>query len=139
VLLFVAHYGLFCLAHAALIVGFLDDADAAGLHGMPEAAMLLFAQLRADHTAWLLVGVMTALAGLDTLRWIFASRIDENLQDIGQLMKAPYARLLVLHVTLLLGGFVLTFFDAPSVLLLLLVGLKLAFDLRHIRQAAAQP
>jgi hypothetical protein len=50
-------------------------------------------------------------------------------------LAAPYGRLVVLHVTIVLGGFVLAFLGAPFVLLVILVVLKIALDLRfHLRE-----
>jgi len=50
-------------------------------------------------------------------------------------MFAPYGRLVVLHVTIVLGGFVLAFLGAPFLLLVILVVLKTVLDLRfHLRE-----
>jgi Family of unknown function (DUF6498) len=50
-------------------------------------------------------------------------------------MFAPYGRLVVLHVTILFGGFAIAFLGAPILLLVILVGLKTALDLRlHLRE-----
>ncbi len=49
-------------------------------------------------------------------------------------MVAPYGRVVVLHMTILLGGFAIAFLGAPIVLLVALVVLKTALDLSiHLR------
>lgn len=57
-------------------------------------------------------------------------------------MGAPYGRVVVLHLTILLGAFVVAFLDSPIGALLLLIGLKTALDLglhlRERRSAAAR-
>lgn len=53
---------------------------------------------------------------------------------IGQ-MAAPYGRVVILHLTILFGAFVVAFLGAPIGALLLLVVLKTAFDLGlHLRE-----
>jgi heme exporter protein D len=50
-------------------------------------------------------------------------------------MKEPYRRVVVLHVTIVLGAFVVDTVGAPVAALLLLVGLKTATDLHaHLRE-----
>ena len=44
-------------------------------------------------------------------------------------MMSAYGRVIVLHLTILFGGFVIAFLGAPIGALLILVGLKTAFDL----------
>jgi hypothetical protein len=52
-------------------------------------------------------------------------------------MTAPYGRVIVLHLTILFGGFVAAFLGAPIGALLVLVGLKTIFDLGlHRREHA---
>jgi hypothetical protein len=50
-------------------------------------------------------------------------------------MGAPYGRVVVLHLTILFGAFAIAILGAPQFALLLLVGLKTAFDLGlHVRE-----
>jgi hypothetical protein len=52
-----------------------------------------------------------------------------------QLMQQPYGRVIVLHITILAGGFLVTILQSPLVGLVLLVGLKIGLDLRsHLRE-----
>jgi hypothetical protein len=50
--------------------------------------------------------------------------------SLPQLMARPYARVMVLHVTILVGGFAAKAAGAPVLALLLLIVLKTAIDLR---------
>jgi hypothetical protein len=45
-------------------------------------------------------------------------------------MMQPYARVVVLHVTILFGGFAFMALHAPAAALVVLVALKTALDLR---------
>jgi hypothetical protein len=48
---------------------------------------------------------------------------------LKELMGAPYGRIVVLHVTLIASGFLVQALQAPVAGALLLIGLKLAYDL----------
>ena len=55
-------------------------------------------------------------------------------------MFAPYGRVVVLHLTILIGAFAVAILGAPIGALVVLVVLKTAFDLRlHLRQHAPNP
>jgi hypothetical protein len=55
-------------------------------------------------------------------------------------MKQPYGRLVILHITIVLGGIVSAYLGSPIGSLLVLVVLKTALDLYfHLRQHRAVP
>jgi Family of unknown function (DUF6498) len=60
-------------------------------------------------------------------RWARATR--ELPTPVSNLMSAPYGRIVVLHVTLIAGAFLITALHAPVLGALLLIGLKLTYDL----------
>ncbi len=50
-------------------------------------------------------------------------------------MMEPYRRVILMHVTLIAGGFVTVFLGTPTAALAVLVCLKIAADLRaHLRE-----
>jgi hypothetical protein len=52
-------------------------------------------------------------------------------------MLAPYGRVVILHLTIIFGGFAIAIIGAPIGALVVLVVLKTAFDLRlHLREHA---
>ena len=54
---------------------------------------------------------------------------------LPQLMFRPYGRIVVLHLTVLLGGLLVTALGAPVAAIVLLVGLKTAIDLgAHLKE-----
>ena len=55
-----------------------------------------------------------------------------------KLMQQPYGRVIVFHITIIAGGFLVTILQSPIVGLLLLVVLKIGLDLRsHLREHRA--
>ena len=53
---------------------------------------------------------------------------------LKELMGAPYGRIMILHVTLIASGFLVQALGSPVAGALLLVGLKLAYDLVTLRR-----
>ena len=55
-------------------------------------------------------------------------------------MQQPYGRVVVLHLTILLGGFAAMLLGSPLWALLLLIGLKIALDLKaHLKEHRPLP
>jgi hypothetical protein len=62
---------------------------------------------------------------------------DRSLSPLA-LMQQPYGRVIVLHVTIIFGGFLVMFLGQPLLSLVLLVALKIGVDLQaHLREHAA--
>jgi hypothetical protein len=56
---------------------------------------------------------------------------------LSTLMSQPYGRIVVLHLTILIGGALMMALNSPTVGLVLLVLLKIALDLRaHLKERA---
>jgi len=127
---FAVHYGLFTAVHGMFVVLLFGGAEVGrgamdgGLAG-PLAAMVdtLFAQ----RDGWLavLAIVLVHLSGF--VQWLARTR--EAPPPLKELMGAPYGRIVILHVTLIASGFLVQALQAPVAGALLLVGLKLAYDL----------
>jgi hypothetical protein len=135
---FVVHYGFFCLGHALFVVGLFGGAEGRQVTGLASSAFLLAGRVLSDAQGWLMVGLIVATAGLDTRRWWAALRDnarEPQPDEISRTMFAPYPRIVVLHVTLIAGGFLLMALDAPAAAVLLLVAFKLVFDLRGLHAA----
>jgi Family of unknown function (DUF6498) len=65
----------------------------------------------------------------------YIGRGEYIVQSPGRQMGSAYGRVVVLHVTIIVGAFVVAFLGAPIGALLVLVGLKTAFDLGlHLRE-----
>jgi hypothetical protein len=54
-------------------------------------------------------------------------------------MGQPYGRIVVLHIVLIGGGFLLAALQLPSAAALLLVAFKLLYDLLMLRRTAVAP
>jgi hypothetical protein len=132
---FTVHYGLFTAVHGAFVALLFGGAEVGrgamdgGLAG-PFAAMLDY--LFAERDGWLaaLAIVLVHLSGF--VQWMARTR--EAPPPLKELMGAPYGRIMILHVTLIASGFLVQALQWPVAGALLLVGLKLAYDLVTLRR-----
>ncbi len=132
---FVFHYGTFTAVHGVLIVAFfggdsLASSQGAALGSLFEAAMRKTAEFQLGWQV-LAIGLSHAFSFL----WNYIGRGEFRRASMGQLMHAPYGRVMVLHVVILLGGLAVQALNSPMWALLLLVVLKIALDLNaHLKE-----
>ncbi|WP_156917439.1 DUF6498-containing protein [Salinarimonas rosea] len=133
---FAVHYGIFTVVHGVFVVTLFGPPGASPIAG--------FALLLAPGLA-LPLAALAASHGLSfVVNFVVGGEMDRT--TLGALMAAPYGRVVVLHVTIIFGGFAVEASGAPIVALALLVGLKILVDLaahvaehRGPRAAAARP
>lgn len=120
---FCLHYGIFMLVHLMFLIAmFRPEGEAA----FPLGALWLpFLALAVSHG----VSFFTHFIGRGEFR---EAKPDE-------LMSLPYARVFALHVTILLGGLLVTYLGEPLVALIVLVIAKILIDVaahrrEHLRQ-----
>ena len=123
---FCVHYGMFTFVHGIFVVTLFGGGLGRGL-GFPSPATF-WNIMREYHLGW-------AVFGLAVSRGIsFATNYIGNGEyrrtSLPVLMQQPYGRIVVLHLAILGGGFLMLALHSPVVGLLLLVALKIAFDLR---------
>ena len=128
---FCFHYGMFCFVHGLFVFvmfgkGMMDP------HGFPGPAMMIEAVSR--------LGLWWAVAGLTVSHGIsFVANYllggERDRVTLPQLMIQPYGRIVVLHLAILGGGFLIMSLGSPWYGLALLVLLKIGLDLRaHLRE-----
>lgn len=126
---FSAHYGIFMMVH----LGFIFAITTFGK--MSPGAMPFEGALEVLGD-W---GVWTGIAGLFishgvsfVINFLPESRelnsTAERTAAVGKQMAAPYGRIILMHMTLLIGAFAVTLLGAPAAVLVLLVVFKLIAD-----------
>ncbi len=122
---FFFHYSLFCMGHGALIFSLFRDNPDEGLEGG------FWAPIRFFYEQGLWQGFIWAIAGLVVVQIV--QLVQDwpkfRLMDPGQMMGRPYARIIILHVTLIFGGLLIQALGEPVLALILLVLLKTGVDL----------
>ena len=135
-LFFSVHFGGFCFVHGIFLVQLfgppaLDGDLLAALQGIASSWMM-----------WLAVLALVIMQGYEQLQaWQAANNAPPvpEAKRISQLMAAPYQRIVVLHITLIGSGLLLDQFGRPLLGLVLLVLLKMAFDVYRLRKQGREP
>jgi hypothetical protein len=128
---FCLHYGMFCLVHGLFVFALFGGGR---LGGGPTLSMSSGLEIAfQSHVGWALVALVVSHGVSFALNFIRAGEYRRT--EVAVLMMQPYARIMVLHVTLLASGFILMGLGSPVGGLVLLVILKTALDLRaHLRE-----
>jgi len=92
----------------------------------------MLAYLFADRDGWLAAVAIVVLQAAAFIRWSSATRMESfgsDLASLPALMFAPYGRIVILHVTIIASGVLVAALKLPLLGALLLLVLKLAFDI----------
>jgi hypothetical protein len=159
---FAVHYGLFWLVHGVFVLVLPSFLGIGGIHPLEPSGIPgflgdpgSFANGLPDPTLGGTVDVVGDIGPFGLLDWsavgaaalgLFVSHGvsffvnylwggEYRTRTAAVQMFAPYGRLVVLHVTIIFGGFAVAFLGAPILLLVVLVALKTILDLRlHLRE-----
>jgi len=137
---FTVHYGLFTAVHGVFVVMLFGTPEPGrgGMNGGLAGPLLqMVDRLCADQQGWLALTAIVAVHAVAFVQWFRATR--ESPAPLQQLMSAPYGRIVVLHLTLIAGGFLVMSLRAPLLGALLLISLKLAYDLMTLRRPPSAP
>ncbi len=120
---FTVHYGLFTMGHGVFVFALFGDGDFQSSTLPPLSDIVaVFVQ---HNLLWAALGIILACA-FTAVRQFEKSR--EEL-DVKVLMFAPYGRIIILHVVLIVGGLLAEALGAPIWALILLIIMKSAYDL----------
>ena len=121
---FVFHFGMFTLVHGVFVFALFGAKSLPRFDSLTE----LPAAIRAYHLGW---GVLALVVshGL-SFYWNYFENGEYRRASLPILMMQPYARLVVLHLAVLFGGWIVLTLGSPLLALLVLVALKTAADVR---------
>ena len=114
---FCVHYGFFCFGHGTFVVALFGDTGLRSLVGVVTDQLANVEVL----AAFIALCLMQAYRALNQHR--------HQVLTVQQLMTAPYKRIVVLHIAIIGSGFAVTAMAEPVLGLVLLVALKVGFDL----------
>jgi hypothetical protein len=120
---FTVHYGMFAMVHGIFVLTLFGPGGGAA----PSPARFI----AAVRDAGLGYGVLAIVLshGFSFFHNYIAGG-EFRRASLSQLMFQPYARVIILHVTILIGGFAAKAMGAPVAALVVLIALKTAIDLR---------
>lgn len=135
---FCVHYGMFTAIHGLFVFTLFG--------GEPHQALIdgLWTgdAARAVIEEFALWPALAALAASHLFSFLFNYLGYGEYRHVSPrvVMFAPYGRVVVLHVTIILGGFLAQELESPLWALFLLIAFKIAFDLRaHVREHRTGP
>lgn len=141
---FLIHYGGFCGVHGLFIMSLLVDPDFKMFPGDPWPLWLVFPQILFHVSGQVLSHAppewMAAFAALFASHGVsfffnFLRGPERETLRLGAIMNAPYGRIAILHIAILLGGFGVAALGQPASMLVALVLIKLAMDIAlHLRE-----
>jgi hypothetical protein len=126
---FCLHYGIFTLVHGIFVfvlfggffVGETTSADAAS-RNIPDYQL-----------GW--GGLVLLISHGVSLFRNYIGEGEYKQANLNQVMGQPYGRVVILHLTILFGGFLIMLLGSPLIGLILLVVLKTAIDIRtHLKE-----
>lgn len=128
---FTFHYGLFCFGHGVFVLALFGG----NLSGDSILDVVGVAR-------WVLVSEFNLMVGFASIvAWqvvqfvLFLTRGEVRRTNTLDLMGAPYPRIIVLHFTIIAGGFVLVLLNQPVAGLVVLALIKMAFDVAEIMRS----
>lgn len=129
---FAVHYGIFCAVHGSIVASLFGGID--DRQGFADSLWLMIEKVAGDRIGLLVVLAMIVAAAADAMR-ANLMRDREDPKAVQRIMSEPYGRIVVLHLVLIGGGFLLQALKLPAAVGLLLVAFKLVYDLRLARRA----
>lgn len=137
---FLFHYFFFCAGHGVFVFGMFPDDD--GFFTQPDsfemlATLFQAVEIFATPLAWAAAALLVSHLVSFVVNYIGG----EEYRRFGpqQLMMQPYRRIVVLHLTIIFGGFAVMALAQPVWLLVVMVAIKVAVDLKmHLREHRPQ-
>ena len=116
---FIIHYGMFCYGHGIFVFSMFADSN----HGDIASGWDLLSK-----NMLFAIGLLAASHLFSFLRNFIAAGEYKHTHP-ATLMMRPYGRIVALHITIILGGFLTMAFGSPLGLLIVLMVLKTSVDL----------
>jgi uncharacterized membrane protein len=128
---FCFHYGMFTFVHGVFVFGFFGGYFTTGSSFPNENS--LFQAISDFQLGWAFLALFLSHACSFVINYV--SKGEYKQASIHDLMMQPYNRVVVLHITILIGGFLVMLLGSPVFALLILVLLKCFIDIQsHVRE-----
>jgi len=130
---FSIHYGGFCAGHGVFVVAFFGGL----MRGDGTLRNLedLSGFVRANGLHWAVLALLLSHGVSFVVNYL--GKGEYRNADLDELMMQPYGRVVILHLTILLGGAVAMALRSPVWALVLLIAMKVLVDLQaHVKERA---
>lgn len=131
---FVGHYGAFMVGHLLFIYGLFSSEFASNVDIPVTEVLQDFLQMAPVLLAFFISHGISYYSN-------FLGRQEYRGREISEQMGQPYKRIVIMHVTIIFGGFLVMALNTPLAALLLLIVLKMGADLKahQIEHALKKP
>lgn len=130
---FIVHYGIFTMVHGMFVFVLFSGID---MKTLPDGGggapwNFLFTLVSQRVPSQLLIG-FAALFASHAVSFVanYLIRGEFRITTLQELMMRPYGRIVVLHLTIMAGGFAVMALHAPQMAIAVLVVIKTAIDLK---------
>lgn len=121
---FIVHYGMFCFGHYIAVVSLFGSEQGGPLDRIFDTPISELWQ----SPFWAGV-VAIAISHLLSFYFNFLGNGEYRHTSQRELMRRPYGRIVVLHVSVIAGGLLVSVLGDPRWMLVVLIGIKTAIDL----------
>lgn len=121
---FCFHYGMFCTVHGVFVNVLFNK----GAQGDGDAFALVHILLTTPTLATCVL-LLALSHGWSFVAHVLGTPAEARESDLRKIMMRPYARMIVMHVAILAGGFAVMALDTPMATLIVLIVLKIGIDL----------
>ncbi len=130
---FTIHYGGFCFVHGIFVFGLLGPKNKEGGHGDPFENMgHWFSSFVNTYVIWFVLAIVASHIFSFFKNYIGENEYTRSTPD--KLMNAPYGRVVVLHLAIIGGGFIVQELGSSVGMLILLIIGKIIIDAKlHLR------
>ncbi len=128
---FCVHYGGFCAGHGVFVVAFFGGAmrGEGTFRGLED----VLGFVRTTGLKWAILGLLLSHGVSFVMNYL--RKGEYRNASLNELMVQPYGRVVILHLTIILGGFVALALRSPVWALVLLIGMKVVVDLKaHLKE-----
>ncbi len=123
---FTFHYGMFTAVHGIFVIA-LFGGESFRSSGFPGINTVF--QIVVEYHLGFIILILFLSHGFSFL-WNYIKKGEYRNATLKNLMGKPYGRVVVLHITILFGGFILMALKSPVAGLLLLILLKIGLDVK---------
>ena len=129
-LFFCVHYGMFTLVHGIFI--FVVFGSSSG-DASSKDTVTVWQQVLNYQLLWGALALFVSHGVSFFQNYIRAKEYQQS--KLAELMEQPYGRVVILHLTIIFGGFLVMIFGSPVIGLIFLIVLKTVIDIRaHLKQ-----
>ncbi len=130
---FCVHYGMFCFGHGVFVFALFAEAETGLQVGNDLTVEVVLQVIEIYQLYWALVALFVSHAISLALNFMLSDEAGKI--TVKQVMNQPYHRIVVLHIALIAGGFLVQSLQQPFLGLVALIVIKIILDIRaHLKE-----